>query len=162
MSNGDDPCYYDQYVVDTLKPSDPRRRKAEERLLFCRNSPEFKGTVVSLPLGQWNGHMNGFPVTLLFHYVDQRGFLFGFVDEASTGIFDFPSASWDEDRKRIQFTRPLPTVPNEDPQYYDGYLFTGPEGSQTPTLAGTFKRPDGSTGGWFATYVQDGIPDRMI
>jgi hypothetical protein len=177
MSNGD-ACYYDQFVVDTLsgsddlapppggpphpRPADPRVKVAEQYLNTCRNSnTSTAGAVVNLPLGAWNGHLNGYPVTILFHYVDQGGQVYGFVDEQSTGIYRIINASWNDSQKVLTFTRQLPTVPSEPTQNYTGYLFTGPEASQTPTLAGTFTRPDGSTGGWYAIYT-GGIPDRMI
>jgi hypothetical protein len=99
---------------------------------------------------------------MVFHFVDNQGIVYGSIDEISTGIYPIIASHWDEVQLQITFTRQLPDVPSQTTQNYTGYLFTGPEAAQTPTLAGTFTIPNGFVAGWYATYAPGEIPDRLV
>ncbi len=166
MTNGQ-ACSFDDNFVEQLTidldqtPHDEGIAKLLRRERMFQNECHRVGAVTTLPTGVWNGHFNGFPVTMTLHFVTGSGQVIGEIDEQSTGVFAITTGAWDATQGQLTFTRQLPDVPNEPFQTYIGYLFTGPESGQTPTLAGTLTRPDGSQAGWYATYAPGSFPQRL-
>lgn len=151
----------EQAISDNNKPEIEGITKLLKRETSFQNSCHQLGALTALPTGVWNGHFNGFPVTMTLHFVTSSAQVIGEIDEQSTGVFAITNGAWDATQGQLIFTRQLPDVPNEPFQNYIGYLFTGPESEQTPTLAGTVTRPDGSQAGWYATYAPANYPQRL-
>ena len=84
----------------------------------------------------WAVNQNGFDASLRIDSVDNSGQVRGSIED-SNGNLMLQTASWDEQTRRLIFTRSLP---NGENQTFTGYLFGGQDtAGHSYAIAGTFR-----------------------
>jgi len=117
------------------------------------STPRVAHAASSLPVGTWKINGNGFKGELVIASVDAQG-------KVSGTVYGNPiQGFWDEDARRITFTRGNNATSPSRVQIYTSYMFRNNAGSDSEfTLAGYFEAFSGMGGtaqrnvfGWFAT-----------